>query len=348
MRQCILHIGIPKTGSSSIQKTLHMNRDRLVEAGILYQTTLGSEKGTAAHHKLGANVRGTGKQNRLEGINLSEFEKILRTTPADIVLISTESLSHPRLKAEKLQHLAHLITANGFAATAVAYIRPQPPLANSAYTQAVKSFQFEGSFDDFTTKRLGGAGWQMNERLAVWFDQPNIRFIAVPFTPENTGLDIAAKMLKLAGIPSPRVDGLRLEFPGYVNEAPGPLAVAAFRMLARDQQNFRALRKDTRTQRAARMEAKRRGWFRDRFVGLDDRRVARIRTLFEEENERFARRFFARPWHDVFAADYERLWEPNEIELDAIAPDQKAALDDFLVTIAANSSTPDGIEEQGE
>ena len=175
MRHCILHIGIPKTGSSSIQKTLHVNRDRLAEAGILYQTTLPGEKGTAAHHKLGANVRGVGKQNRLKGINLGEFDEILRTTPADVVLISSESLSHPRLKAEKLQHLAHLITGNDFAVTAVVYIRPQPPLANSSYTQVVKSFQFEGSFDDFITKRLDGAAWHMNERLGVWFDQPNIR-----------------------------------------------------------------------------------------------------------------------------------------------------------------------------
>ena len=34
MRHCILHIGIPKNGSKSIQHTLYMNRDRLAEAKL--------------------------------------------------------------------------------------------------------------------------------------------------------------------------------------------------------------------------------------------------------------------------------------------------------------------------
>ena len=133
MRHCILHIGIPKTGSKSIQQTLYMNRDRLAKAGILYQTTLDPEDGTVAHHKLGANLRGSAKQNRLTGITLSEFGEILRTTSADIVVISSESLSNPHLNAEKVHRLAQLITGNGFIPTAVAYIRPQPSLANSEY-----------------------------------------------------------------------------------------------------------------------------------------------------------------------------------------------------------------------
>src|SRR5437762_1412061 len=105
-------------------------------------------------------------------------------------------------------------------------------------------------------------------------------------------------------------------------------------MLAR-RQEFRELKDTARNREAARAEAERRGWYRDRFVGLDDRRAARIRALFEEENEAFARRFFKRPWHAIFAADYERHWEPNEIDLGAITAEVKAALDDFAATTCA-------------
>ena len=338
MQHCILHIGIPKTGSKSIQQTLYMNRDRLAEAGILYQTTLDPEDGTVAHHKLGANLRGSAKQNRLTGITLSEFGEILRTTSADIVVISSESLSNPHLNAERVQRLAQLITGNGFIPTAVAYIRPQPSLANSEYGQAVKSFTFDGSFADFIETR-NHRSWRMDERLAPWSDESKIQFIAVPFTPENTGIDIAAKMLKRAGIPPARVDAVHLEPAGSLNEAPGPVAVAAFRMLSR-RPEFCRFKDEASSRRAAREEATRRGWFRDRFVGLDDPRAARIRARFEKENEAFARRFFDRPWHTVFAADYERHWEPNEIDLGAIPPEVKPALDDFVATLAANLSAP--------
>jgi hypothetical protein len=316
-----------------------MNRKRLAEAGILYPTTLDHDDGTEAHHKLGASLRGGAKQNRLSGIAISEFSKILRTSPADIVVISSESLSNRRLQSEKLRDLVRLITGNGFFLTAVVYIRAQPSLANSAYGQGIKAFTFDGSFDDFINIRIAHRSWYVGERLAVWLDQPNIQFIAVPFIPENTGIDIAAKMLKLAGIPPARVDALDLEPAGYVNETPGPLAVAAFRLLA-NRPEFRDLLDEPSTRNAIREEGERRGWYRDRFVGLDDRRAARIRALFEEDNEAFARRCFDRPWHAIFAADYERHWESNEIDLDMIAPEVKADLDDFLATICAKLSPP--------
>jgi hypothetical protein len=333
MRQCILHIGLPKTGSSSIQRTLAMNQDVLAANGIVYQTTLNGNKGVLAHHKLGASLRGASKQSRLEGINLSEFGDLLRSVSADVVLVSSESLGHPRLKREKLNEFIEMIARCGFSTTAIAYIRPQPPLSNSAYTQVVKTFTFNGSFDDFISKRVEHPSWRMSERLKAWSEQPNIRFIAVPFTRENTGLDIAAKMLKVAGIPSETVDALALVPAGYVNEAPGPLAVAGFRLLGRQLEDFRDLKHQPKARKLAVKEAKRRGWFSDRFVGLDQKRADRIRAIFEKDNEGFAHRFFERPWHEVFAADYERQWEPNEIDLNAIDVENRTLLDDFLGSI---------------
>lgn len=40
MRRLVLHLGIPKTGTTSIQSFLHANRDRLRTQGVHLSTTL--------------------------------------------------------------------------------------------------------------------------------------------------------------------------------------------------------------------------------------------------------------------------------------------------------------------
>ncbi len=59
MTTVYLHIGIPKTGTTSIQSFLFNNRDQLLEAGILYPLTRRSEQcltGAYGHHKLSDSI----------------------------------------------------------------------------------------------------------------------------------------------------------------------------------------------------------------------------------------------------------------------------------------------------
>ena len=45
-RRCIIHIGTEKTGTSSIQHFLSMNRAALAEQGVLYTDFTGSDGGS--------------------------------------------------------------------------------------------------------------------------------------------------------------------------------------------------------------------------------------------------------------------------------------------------------------
>jgi hypothetical protein len=65
------------------------------------------------------------------------------------------------------------------------------------------------------------------------------------------------------------------------------------------------------------VEARRRGWFAQPFIGVDAVQAERIAARFAADNEAFAQRHWQRPWDDVFAADAARRWISNEVDPDA-------------------------------
>lgn len=333
MRRCILHIGVPKTGSTALQRALRSNASALERVGILYRTTADGANQTVKHQQLAVELLGERKK-RLEGLDATEFAALLEDTSAETVVLSSEAFSDPRVLPGKVSDFLDLIRRHDFIPTALVYVRPQPSLANSHYTQKVKTFRFGGSFGDFVDGQLSGPSWRYTQRLAPWLEQRGLDLAVVPFTSENTGVDIAPKMLKLAGVPGDQVDAAAMTPIGIVNETPGPAAVAAFRLLMKGPRRLRKLWRSTSLSVVAIKDAKRRGWYEDRFVGLDAEAANRIEEAYEQANESFAGQFLARPWREVFAKDYERTWVRNEIDLERLDP-QTAEM--FKEYVAAHS-----------
>jgi len=162
MKKIILHIGCEKTGTTSIQNTLFLNKELLEkEANILYPSSLGGKN----HWKLA--VYSCDEDKKLtrflpKGVSISEFRQGLREeflqevkgSNAEVIIISNEWL-HPRIKSEaEFQRLKKLLFLVSEDISVLLYIRRQDKMAKSLYSTALRA----GNFNMFTFPKIIKSG----------------------------------------------------------------------------------------------------------------------------------------------------------------------------------------------
>jgi hypothetical protein len=164
MTTCHVHIGLPKTGSTTFQKTLHLNADALApHMTVINRICFGPQRqGLLRAH---AHIRNTAET----GIDLAVLQTHLETAlEAPLshcaqdrpVLVTDEGLCgpHPGQFAQHTSVLPALDAAlNALAAVLPAgrtvfhiVTRDHTKWVKSLYNQAVKQTRYTGSFDDFT------------------------------------------------------------------------------------------------------------------------------------------------------------------------------------------------------
>lgn len=132
MREIVFHIGTHKTGTTSLQHTLHEAREALPGLGIYYPQA--GRTGREGHHNLVYElVSGWRFRPALGGWDALEAE--LRDRDEPVVLISSESLSGYRTHAEIPSRCAALAQALGRRPRIVAWLRPQFAYLESIYAQ---------------------------------------------------------------------------------------------------------------------------------------------------------------------------------------------------------------------
>lgn len=312
-RACLIHIGLHKTGTTAIQKALGTNRAKLLAQGILYPEVPGHEAKARGQHGLGVALGLS--DSRIPGhFGLDDLIHHLETTRADRVVLSTETLSVPRIAPERITGFLDMIRARGFAPTVVAFVRPQAPLINSSYVQQTQTFQKDEPIEAYVAHGLRTAYYDMTARLAAWTDQPGVRFVAVPYTTDVQGPRIAEALLAAGGVERARIEAAGMAAAETANASAGAIAVAAFRFLTRRNPELSNHPRRARLQAAALAAAEARGWNRERFVGLDQADVDRLKAHFAASNEAFAARHWGRSWSDVFASEDARPWRRNDID----------------------------------
>jgi hypothetical protein len=152
-----IHIGLPKTGTSSIQKTLYNNRDQLLEHGINYLSM------RANHGTIFKSLMRTGQHGNFDNFmrrasTLEKFnafnDKLRKQLTEELsgnrsakFVISGESL--PSLPKRKLRTLKQMLDPFAKAYRVIAYMRDPYEYANSATVQRVKSgYSFEEANKD--------------------------------------------------------------------------------------------------------------------------------------------------------------------------------------------------------
>lgn len=229
-KKCLLHIGAPKTGSTSLGKFLAHNRNVLKQHDWKYPDV--SLRGYG-HHDLAFLINGaypewaTPQDRPLDDL-LKEF--LDETEDCSRIILSSENFylySQP-------EKTANILAQAGFSAGTVkviVYIRRQDEVHMSWYNQAVKAQGYSGSINDCIAETMDL--WNYEARLKPWaatFGRGNV--LVRPY--ESTTLvqgDICADFLNLADlstedfdwpedVTNTRINRDILEFQRLINRLP--------------------------------------------------------------------------------------------------------------------------------
>ena len=298
----ILHIGMHKTASTTIQKRLQANNPLLRKHGYIYI----SEQ----------------RKSLLKAVLQGDFEPwrdLIRTVaPTGLTpIFSHEALSHVLCRTGPVatapcsgDWLLNKLADAGVSVTIIAFIRDQPSYLNSHYTQHVKRFATSQSLAAYTRRAMRRSIHKTScdpEQLFGWIRRrkgirtsffPYGRTITPPASLQRFPNDPFAQLIGSLGIPE------RVSFQAIDNRntQPGDLAVRTALHLSQELKSdgIRLGKKAQRARTLLTRESKRRGWSQTPYVGLDQATYNSIRDHFAEGNNRFSVAVWGCTWQQIF------------------------------------------------
>lgn len=220
-RRAIIHIGVEKTGTTSIQRVLAANRGPLRALGFWYSSCLAL--GNENHVKLCGlaqsqtpkfptvynmlRINGADGRREFDARVKRELDEEIAQLPASVhtLVFSNEHLHSNLLERDETANLREIVSAYASEIKVVAYLRRQDELSVSLFSTRIK----------------GGESWTQvlptvhgPQALPYYFDYDQIlRNYASAFGAENiiarvferprlTDGDVAADFLNAAGIPN--------------------------------------------------------------------------------------------------------------------------------------------------
>ena len=301
----ILHIGMHKTASTTIQKRLKTNNQRLKEFG---------------YHYVSKNRKTLLKAVQEE--NFQPWRKLIRQAQTDGLtpIVSHEAFSHIlcRLRSGKTNScigdwLLKKMNQAGVNVTVIGFVRDQPSYLNSHYTQHVKRFVTAQSLEAYAADAMQSSIKRNScdpEQLFGWLEQhPSVHASFVPYgrsiTPppalKDGPKEPFAQLIHYLGIP----ETVQFKPVPNLNTQPGDLAIRAALQLSHELKREGVLlgKSAKRARTLLCREAERRNWMETPFQGLNPELNQRIRTHFAAANNRFANRIWGCPWDQIFNPD---------------------------------------------
>ncbi|WP_349829365.1 hypothetical protein [Brevibacterium litoralis] len=151
----VLHIGMPKTGSSALQVAFVRNRDWLARSGIYYPTHYNDDKalkgGVVSGNGIGAHLytMAAGGLRGKDRPSARVFADPLEKSPAESVLMSSEGFWGFLPGENRFRELQDIVSAAGAELHIAVFVRNVVGHALSAYSQRVKRAKYTESFDSF-------------------------------------------------------------------------------------------------------------------------------------------------------------------------------------------------------
>ena len=317
LRRAIVHVGLPRTGTTTLQRVLFGLRPQLLAAGVLYPdlTPRSAVQPHLSHQHLGEAL--DGRRPRVERAELLEaLATQLAGTQADTVLVSYEGLCLAPHRLRVPQRLAALFARHGFATEVLATVKPQDELVNSGYTWRMQFLREARDFRSFFQAEIGQPRLDLARLLRPWQAASGGRLLAVPTRDPRSDRALVERVFDECGL-LPRVTGLlRPEDLALVeNRSPGPVAVAVARRLRRGGAHL-ALRAAARdATRFVEDAARALGADAVPFNGLDAGSRTQAAARWSQANDRFAQATWGEPWSARVAQQPATL--PNEVTASA-------------------------------
>lgn len=320
-----VHIGLHKTGSTSLQSFMVANTELLADHGVAYPSA--GRLGGPGHVNL---FREVGNLQRFDPDQGTWADVLTLTRRRDVrrVVVSSEDLS--MLAPDRIPRLAS-ITAD-VDLQIVVYLRPQDQLIQSVYAQRCRDGRVTVPFEDFADSTKNERRYRFADLLRLWADNVGLERIAVrPLEPgQLQGGSLLEDFLHVIG----EADLMPLMQPvPRRNRSPDRTALEVLRRIA-------ARRADD-------------DFNRTRFAATVGRRVvkaalqlpqtsapllsgaaaARLRSQFEAQNSRVARTFLGRGDGQLFLVPPPESDDPDLRDpAHDLTVDYLVALIDELIT----------------
>lgn len=328
MRRAIVHIGMPRTGSTSFQELLASVRPSLAAAGLDYPDLDPPDFGLGAgvnHQSLGEALDGRRPRSERTA-SLARLVEALQATQAETVLLSYEgfSVQRPALGVPAL--LRDLFADFGFAMEVAMVVKPQAGQLNSAYAHRAQVVRESRTFDEFCRRHGRSGRLDYHARLLPWLKAADGRVTAVPLRDARSDKPLLERLVRDLGLAQqmqPVLSQAQLFY--ATNRSPGPVSVEASRRL----RALRVHRQFAGHPRLIGHVVDQGAWLRgldpEPFRGNAPERVARIETAFALSNARFAAAAWGVPWESVVAAPPAR--PPNELAGSPIDAETEAQIE---------------------
>ena len=308
-RACYVHIGSHKTGTKSIQWFLKEHRAELLKHGFLVPESGNIHGG---HHAIARKLCGQEIPDHEQPLP-ARFAQMIRQTSCEAVVISSEALDGLLRNVEYAKSFFKRLRELNLEPKLVVFARNQPQSINSRYAQVVKSFSGSEPFEAFVQREIDHPIFRYCQltKLADGFDA---ELIPRPFNKETIVRGVVPEFLLAIGIDSSQFQGAETRR----NEAVGPFTVGVAREVLRSVAPADKPLKWLQAERckkklAAYLEKK--GWTDARYCGLSTSLARHIEEELRSDNDAFAQSVWGRPWGDIFAADVNEEFTPNDFEM---------------------------------
>lgn len=299
-----VHAGLPKTGSSALQRFLVLNGGRLRAAGVLVPETGQAEGG--AHHPLMFDLAGLNPLVR--GAALNDLEQEIRDSGADQVLISSEFL-YGVLRWGFAGRALRRLARRGFRLRVHMFVRPQTDFAVSAYPEFLRNMVAGVRFPVFVETNFLPYAGDYREIAAVMARGTGAEVTYLPYNAAARREGVWWSLLDGIGV---EADPEGFEAPGEVNRSLGPAGVSALTqaLMRIEREGMVARWGHRKSVRLALLYATHRLRPEEaRFNPLTPNRRRRLWEQCGPANEALARAAWGRPWDEVFAEERGQLPE---------------------------------------
>ncbi|MCH7790307.1 MAG: hypothetical protein IH940_12845 [Acidobacteria bacterium] len=201
----IIHVGFPKTGSTTIQTALFNNRARLRALDILYPQSVNQ---WAMHHPL---ARFAEPDDRL---SIGRFPWIERRPDSDLaealgaeveaadwstVILSSEAF----VTMASPEALISLVSRWATSIEVLVFVRRQDSQAESAFAQGLKTGAMSGDGTEYLAKVLKNRSLDYNDLLTCWWDLVDDKIQVVPLEPDVRSVDVIDVIREVCGVRGP-------------------------------------------------------------------------------------------------------------------------------------------------
>ena len=357
MRRAIVHIGMPRTGSTSFQEVLARLRPRLGSVGLCYPKLAPPGSPPAAdvnHHLLGRALDGR-DAGRLRREGLDRLSRTLSETRADTVILSYEDFAVQRPGLCVPSVLADMFARHGFAMDVALVVKPQAEQLASAYALRTQLVAEARTFDEFVRREGLSGRYDYAARLEPWRRAAEGRVIAVPVRDRRSEAPLLARLVESLGLYARLGPLLSSDDLTYrTNRSAGPIAVEASRRLHGLGLHRRTAGHPRRLGHLLDDLARARGLDAESFRGDAPDALAAVEAGHRFANERLAHICWDRGWDAIVARAPVR--PPNELAGRPIPPEIEAEVDRLVTETTARVAdrTPpawlrrlDGVVERG-